>query len=86
MFWNHYGGGYGGSLRLDPYVAIGVGMGFHYTAPSGWCIGIALPVLGATVIANSGYVVPSSSAAMVVGYYYLASAISLPVFSFGYRF
>jgi hypothetical protein len=84
MFWQQYGYSTGGQ-QLTPYVAIGVGMGFHYTASSGWCIGVKLPLLGGAVTGDRPYG-GTSSVGEAVGYYYLASAMSLPVFSFGYRF
>jgi hypothetical protein len=86
MFWQQYVySQYSSGPQLAPYVAVGLGMGFHYTASSGWCIGVKLPVIGATAIGNRPYS-STTGVGESVGFYYLASAMSLPVFSFGYRF
>ena len=73
------GGNYGQSF----YFGVGVGFGFRYLSSNGWCIGIKLPLLGG---AASSYPAYNSGVGVVAAYYYLASAVSLPVFSIGYRF
>lgn len=84
MFWQqyYYSVGNTSGLRFEPFLAAGVGMGFHYTAPSGWCVGITLPLLGG---AAGNYPAFNDSVGIAAAYYYLASAMSLPGFSFGYR-
>ena len=85
-FDNHYDyssynpstGSYTYSLR--PYGALGLGVGFHYTMQSGFTVGFKIPVIGG---AFGGPVrdAPSSGA-----YYYLATIISFPLATIGYRF
>jgi hypothetical protein len=70
-----------GASTMQAHVGIGAGFGLHYTAPGGWTIGVKLPVIGAATTPYS-----NSTVGELVGWYYLASAMSLPVFSFGYRF
>ncbi len=65
------------------FVGLGVGFGFRYLSSNGWCIGIKLPLLGG---AAGSYPPYNSGVGLVAAYYYLASAVSLPVFSVGYRF
>jgi hypothetical protein len=77
------GGNYGQSFGQAFYVGLGVGFGFRYVSATGWCIGIKLPMLGG---AAGTYPTYNSGVGVVAGYYYLASAVSLPVFSVGYRF
>lgn len=74
--------GYSGT-GLQPHVGFGLGIGLHYTAPSGFSIGVKLPVIGAATTTSTQ---ANASVGEIVGWYYLASAFSLPVFSVGYRF
>jgi hypothetical protein len=59
-------------------VAIGVGIGVHYTFPSGFSLGLKSPVLGWATNAGS---IGNAMAA-----FYLSSAMGLPLLSMGYRF
>lgn len=70
------------------YLGFGIGGGFHYTARSGFTLGIKFPVLGfATRIGSSptGYDAPFRYNDSV-GYYYLAATAGMPLFTMGYRF
>jgi hypothetical protein len=71
--------------RVDPSVTIGggIGIGFRYLHRSGFTFSAKVPLFGATgqVSGNYGY-----SGAAALGNFYLASAVSLPVVSLGYRF
>lgn len=70
-------GGFGPSL----VVGVGGGLGFRYLHRSGFTMGFKLPVFGASFSSASSFNTTAS-----VGYFYLFSAIALPVISFGYRF
>jgi hypothetical protein len=70
------------------YLAFGVGAGFHYTAASGFSVGITLPVIGASRRLGSspyGYDAPYRYSDSL-GNYYLAAFIGMPLVTFGYRF
>jgi len=59
---------------------VGVGMGFHYTGPSGFTAGFKVPILGFAFgrdvdsFKNSGL------------YHYLNTLVSFPLATIGYRF
>jgi hypothetical protein len=70
------------------YVGFGLGTGVHYNAGSGFTLGIKFPVVGfATRIGSSptGYDAPFRYNDSL-GYYYLAAAAGMPLFTMGYRF
>ena len=73
-------GGYTYTRTSGVYGAIGVGIGFHYTLPSGFTVGFHIPIIGG---AFSG---PVHDAPTSGGYYYLSAAISFPLATIGYRF
>lgn len=81
LFWRGYNSS-GLVSGYDPFVGVGGGIGLHYTAPNGFSIGVKLPVIGAAAGNYGG----STGVGQSAGFYYLASAMSLPVFSVGYRF
>ena len=83
LFWKNYT--YNRYDSYDPFVGVGAGIGFHYTSPGGFSIGVKLPVIGAAA-GNYGLNGGSNGVGIAAGFYYLASAMSLPVFSVGYRF
>ena len=62
------------------YGAVGVGIGFHYTMPSGFTAGFKVPLIGG---AFGGPVTDAPSSGAL---YYLATSISFPVATIGYRF
>jgi hypothetical protein len=70
-------------LRFDGdwWVGFGAGLGVHYTFRSGIALGLKIPVIGYSFTTKS--TVQSGEA---IGYFYLASATGLPLFSLGYRF
>jgi hypothetical protein len=70
------------------YLAFGVGAGFHYTASSGFTLGITVPVVGFSTRLGSS---PTGYDASFryndsVGYYYLAAFAGMPLVTMGYRF
>lgn len=70
------------------YLAFGVGAGFHYTASSGFSLGITVPVVGFSTRLGSS---PTGYDASFryndsVGYYYLAAIAGMPLVTMGYRF
>ena len=70
------------------YLATGLGVGFHYTAPSGLSVGFALPVVGfAARLGHSpyGYDAPFRYSDSLT-YFYLAGFTTLPLVTIGYRF
>jgi hypothetical protein len=70
------------------YLAVGAGVGFHHTAPSGFTVGFTFPVLGfATRLGSSpyGYDGPFRYNDSV-GYYYFAGLVGMPLVTMGYRF
>jgi hypothetical protein len=70
----------GGAARLgQPSMSLGVGLGVHYTWPSGLTLAVKLPVLGFDVLDVSS---PSTS----LGVFFANMAVGLPVLSVGYRF
>lgn len=60
-----------------PLVAVGAGLGFHYTAPSGFTVAIKLPING---------LVPQGGPFYGTAYYYLVAPGTMPLLSIGYRF
>jgi hypothetical protein len=72
-----------GSQSTHTYIGVGAGIGFHYTASSGWTVGVKLPIVGASA---GDYGSGDQTVGAATGYYYWSSAMSLPVLSFGYRF
>ena len=68
--------------QTSTFVGVGVGIGFRYVSANGWCLGVKLPLLGA---APGDYPAYNSSVGVVAAYYYIASGVSLPVFSVGWR-
>jgi hypothetical protein len=68
--------------------AFGVGIGLHYTWNNGLTLGFTAPILGYSITTNTigynGY--STSSNSQGVAYYYLSSAIALPLAFIGYRF
>jgi hypothetical protein len=70
------------------YLGFGLGAGFHYTAASGFNVGITFPVVGfATRLGSSptGYDGPYRYNDSI-GYYYLAGLAGMPLLTMGYRF
>lgn len=67
------------------YVSIGVGLGMHYTFPSGFTVAFKLPALGYTV-RTCTYDCSNLDSGEAFAYYFLASAMGLPIVSVGYRF
>lgn len=70
------------------YLAFGVGAGFHYTASSGFTLGVTVPVVGFSTRLGSS---PTGYDASFryndsVGYYYLAAIAGMPLVTMGYRF
>jgi hypothetical protein len=59
-------------------VGIGIGIGLHYTFPSGFSIGLKSPVIG--------YATGSAAVGSGFAAFYLAGAMGLPLLSMGYRF
>jgi hypothetical protein len=75
--------------RIDSYQTlggVGVGVGFRYLHTSGFTFGAKIPVFGATLPlgGSSPFGGPYTGAASL-GNFYLASFITLPCVSFGYR-
>lgn len=70
------------------YLGFGLGAGFHYTAASGFTLGITVPMLGfSTRLGSSPYGYdPSFRYNDSVGYYYLAAVAGMPLVTMGYRF
>jgi len=64
----------------QPFGAIGVGAGFHYTFANGFTVGFKVPVIGAA------FAGPVHNSGDMGAYYYLSAVMSLPIVSFGYRF
>jgi hypothetical protein len=63
------------------WVGLGAGIGFHWTSPSGFTVGIKLPILGYTATTD-----PFTKVAQRFQYFYMAAAAGLPVLAVGYRF
>jgi len=70
------------------YLAFGLGAGFHYTASSGFSVGITVPMLGfSTRLGSSPYGYDASFRYNdSVGYYYVAAIAGMPLVTMGYRF
>jgi hypothetical protein len=78
----------GSSMSWGPtsfYTAVGVGLGFRLLHASGFTLGFKIPVFGMAFGPAVGGR-ESFRGDVSVGSYYLASGVSLPVVSFGYRF
>ena len=73
--------------RIDPSIVLGggIGVGFRYLHRSGFTFPAEVPLFGATAqgSGNNSY---GYSGAAALGNFYLASAVSLPMVSIGYRF
>jgi hypothetical protein len=67
-------------LGQQPMGGFGVGMGFRMVHASGFTMAFKIPALGGEM--GTGY----GGTQIAVAYWFLAQAISLPVFSVGYRF
>jgi hypothetical protein len=78
------------ALRFNYYTypGVGIGIGFHRTAASGFTIGFSLPAIGfATRLGHSLYGYdPSFRRNDSLGYFYLGSFAAMPLFTIGYRF
>ena len=70
------------------YLGLGVGAGFHYTAPSGFAVGFTFPVIGfSTRLGSSPYGYDASFRYNdSLAYYYLAGVAGMPLVTLGYRF
>ncbi|MGC4118091.1 MAG: hypothetical protein QM765_26780 [Myxococcales bacterium] len=71
---------YGYTKRTSVDGSAGLGMGFHYTSPSGFTVGFKLPIIGAAF----GEDVSDQKSSG--GYYYLNALVSFPAATIGYRF
>ena len=72
-------------IDSDMYIGFGVGVGMHYTFPSGFTFGFKVPALGYALRENT-FGDSFNKASDGVGYFYLTGAMGLPLLSFGYRF
>jgi hypothetical protein len=70
------------------YLGVGVGAGAHYTAPSGFTLGISFPVLGfSTRLGSSPYGYDASFRYNdSLAYYYAGALAGMPLLTMGYRF
>ena len=72
-----------------PFVGLGIGVGFRFLHRSGFTLGFKVPIFGLAVgpgaggVGNTG-LAPTGS--QLVGTYYLANLIALPIVSLGFRF
>jgi hypothetical protein len=66
---------------LYGFVGVGATVGFRYESRGGFSLGFRIPVFGYAI----GRTGPRGTI-VGVGNYYLASIVSLPIVSFGYRF
>ena len=64
----------------NPAVGLGAGIGAHYTGSSGITVGFKVPIFGYGVGKGAG------SGKDAAEFFYLASALGLPLISVGYRF
>ncbi len=73
-----------GNAYGDPIsFSVGVGVGLHYTAPSGFTVGFKLPLVGVAITGPSTTQTDFSSR---LGQFYATHLVALPVVSLGYRF
>jgi hypothetical protein len=70
------------SAGLD--VSFGVGLGAHWTLPSGFTVGLKLPLIGAGVATRPDPGPASGSVALIR--FFVSTVAALPVLSLGYRF
>jgi hypothetical protein len=70
------------------YLGFGVGAGAHYTAASGFTVGVTFPVLGfSTRVGSSPYGYDASFRYNdSLAYYYAAGLAGMPLLTMGYRF
>jgi hypothetical protein len=70
------------------YLGFGVGAGAHYTAPSGFTLGVSFPVLGfSTRLGSSPYGYDASFRYNdSLAYYYAGALAGMPLLTMGYRF
>lgn len=70
------------------YLGVGVGAGFHYTARSGFTLGLTMPIVGfASRFGTSTYGYDASFRYNdSVAYYYFAGISGMPIVTMGYRF
>jgi len=70
------------------YLGVGVGGGFHYTAPSGFTLGFTFPIVGfASRLGHSPYGYEASFRYNdSLAYYYVGALAGMPLLTFGYRF
>jgi hypothetical protein len=70
------------------YLGLGLGAGFHYTAASGFTVGMTFPVVGfSTRLGSSPYGYDASFRYNdSLGYYYLGAIAGMPLLTLGYRF
>ena len=66
------------------YHAYGLGLGVHYTRPNGLTLGFKIPLVG--LAERSGSWSGSYSTSDKARQFYIDAAVSLPLFSIGYRF
>jgi len=69
------------SRVVSAFVGVGAVLGFRYEHRSGFSLGFKIPVFGYSIGRNG-----PAGTITGVGNYYLASIVSLPVVSLGYRF
>lgn len=69
-------------ISTQPYLAVGVGLGLHYTFNQGLTLGFTIPILG------YGFVPGDKTPDALAGFltYLWTSGASLPAFHIGYRF
>jgi hypothetical protein len=82
LWWSNGGPVSFGSQGM--YMGVGVGIGFHYTSPSGWAIAFKAPLIGAApILSGTAFSYDIATATLMS---YLANVVSMPIVSLGYRF
>lgn len=79
------GWGATGVFDRSAFFGAGVGMGMRFVFKSRLVLGLKAPLMGGA-FSSSLLQSPGASSANVVGNFYLASAVALPIVSLGFRF
>jgi hypothetical protein len=84
-FYYHYDN-IGRNTQVDVDTSFGLGMGFHYTSPNGFTVGIKIPVFGFAFGNDVKSPGRTGGLASSGQYYYEGALVSFPLVTFGYRF